>query len=130
MIILAIRTDNPRAEIGLYEDGKKLGYFTWTAHRELAETIHVRISELLQKSNKQLGDVGGIVVFKGSGSFTGLRIGISVANTLAYSLQVKVVGSKGEDWITRGISLLSNNTVQTYVLPEYGAPIYTTKPKK
>ena len=74
MIILTIRTDNPEAEIGLYENEKQLAYKTWQAHRSLAETIHIKIKELLNEANKSLDDIEGIACFKGPGSFTGLRI--------------------------------------------------------
>jgi hypothetical protein len=46
MIILTIRTDKPEAEIGLYDDEKQIIYETWQAHRQLAETIHLKIKEL------------------------------------------------------------------------------------
>ena len=36
MLILAIRTEKPEAEIGLFDDEKKLAYETWEAHRQLA----------------------------------------------------------------------------------------------
>ena len=47
MIILTIRTDKPEAEIGLFEGGKKLAYKSWSAHRQLAETLHTHIRDLL-----------------------------------------------------------------------------------
>src|SRR4051812_8427843 len=96
MLILTVRTDKPEAELGLYSDSKKLTYLTWTAHRELAETIHLKIEELLAKSTKELNGlqgIEGIVVYKGPGSFTGLRIGFGVVNALAYSLEIPVVAS-------------------------------------
>ena len=51
MLILTIRTDKPEAELGLYKDNQQLDYFVWQAHRELAETIHNKIKELLEKRN-------------------------------------------------------------------------------
>ncbi len=47
MIILTIRTDKPEAEIGLYDGEQQLAYEMWSAHRQLAETIHTKIKELL-----------------------------------------------------------------------------------
>src|ERR1051325_4319407 len=102
MIILTIRTDKPEAEIGLHEGPKQLAYKKWLAHRELAKTIHSKLEELLNKSNIQLKDLNGIVFYKGPGSFTGLRIGASVANALAYSYEIPIVAKGGEDWIEEG----------------------------
>jgi tRNA threonylcarbamoyladenosine biosynthesis protein TsaB len=125
-MILTIRTDKPEAEIGLFQDDQKLRYETWQAHRELAETIHTKISDILD--GRTLNDLTGIVFYKGPGSFTGLRIGASVANALAYSLGVPVVGTSGPDWIEKGISGLGESG--TGVVPDYGAPAQTNSPKK
>lgn len=131
MIILTIRTDNPQAEIGVYEGSKQLNYKTWEAHRLLAETLHKTIEETLAGSGKSLEDIEGIVCFQGPGSFTGLRIGLSVANMLAYSLQVPIVGMKHEDqWLEQGIRLLSTGQNDKTVMPEYGAPVHITSPRK
>jgi tRNA threonylcarbamoyladenosine biosynthesis protein TsaB len=129
MIILTIRTDKPEAEIGLYKDNQRLAYETWTAHRELAETIHVQIAKILQFASKKWNDVEGTVVYKGPGSFTGLRIGLSVANALAYGLNVPIM-AEGENWIETGISRLLKGDADALALPEYGAPVHITKPKK
>jgi tRNA threonylcarbamoyladenosine biosynthesis protein TsaB len=128
--ILTIRTDKPESEIGLYEDKKQLAYETWEAHRQLAETVHIKIEELLKKSNKDLDGLDGIVCFKGPGSFTGLRIGLSVANTLAYSLGIPIVGSENPDWLEKGTKGLLAGQNDKVALPEYGAPARTTKPRK
>lgn len=129
MLILTIRTDKPEAEIGLFDDDTKLAYSTWHAHRELAETIHQQIKDFLDSQQKTLKDLQAIVVFRGPGSFTGLRIGTSVANALADSLRIPIVGTGDDDWIENGIRRLENNENQRLVLPEYGSPPHITPPK-
>lgn len=130
MLILTIRTDKPEAEIGLFQDGVKLAYSTWQAHRQLAETIHLKIKELLESQNRSLSDVSGIVVFKGPGSFTGLRIGLSVANALAYGLQVPIMSATGSGWLEEATSALRHGKDERISLPEYGSPPHITPPKK
>jgi tRNA threonylcarbamoyladenosine biosynthesis protein TsaB len=129
VIILTLRTDKPDAEIGIYNDSIQLHYEVWQAHRALAETIHTKIRDVLQSQGKALQDIQGIVVYKGPGSFTGLRIGLTVANTLAYSLSVPIVG-QNDAWIEDGIDRLLGGEDDHVALPEYGAPVYITAPKK
>lgn len=131
MIILTIRTDKPQSEIGLYEQGEQLIYETWEAHRQLAETIHHKIQALLSSQGKTMNDIQGIVCYKGPGSFTGLRIGLSVANALAYGLNIPIVGVEGEKgWLEKGLQNIASGENHEAVLPAYGAPVHITQPKK
>jgi tRNA threonylcarbamoyladenosine biosynthesis protein TsaB len=130
MFILTIRTDKPEAELGLFNDNAKLAYSTWPAHRQLAETIHLKIKELLESQGRGLNDLNGIAIFKGPGSFTGLRIGLSVANTLADSLNLPIVSETGKDWREKAGARLQSGESEQIALPEYGAEPHITKPKK
>jgi len=130
MIILTIRSDKPEAEVGLFEDGAELKYISWHAHRELSMTLNSKIDEVLASSGKRLSDVAGIVCFRGPGSFTGLRIGMSIANALAYSLDVPITTQAGENWIKAGIEKISRGQDEKVAIPDYGGPARTTSPKK
>lgn len=125
MTILTIRTDKPEAEIGIYNDGAQVAYEIWEAHRQLAETIHLKIKDLVH-----LPDLKGIVVYQGPGSFTGLRIGISVANALADGLKIPIVGTQNDIWIETGVERLLHDENDKIVLPEYGALPNISTPKK
>lgn len=129
MLILTIRTDKPDAEVGLYDDNRQLAYEVWPAHRELSNTLHKKIQELLQSQDKDLKDIDGIVCFQGPGSFTGLRIGITVADALAYGLDIPVVATQ-DDWIEQGIERLQTGQNDQIALPHYGAPAHITQQKK
>src|SRR5258706_7838815 len=104
MIILTIRTDNPIAELGLYDDRKQLEYYVWEANRQLGTTIHVKIKALLERQGKTLNDVQGIACFQGPGSFTGLRIGLSLANALASALHVPIVARQDPRWLETALA--------------------------
>ncbi len=129
MLILSIRTDKPEAEIGLFSDHKKFAYHKWLADRHLSETIHKEIDKLLKGQDKKLSDLSGIVCFSGPGSFTGLRIGISVGNALSYGLEIPIVGSGGEHWTKDGLSKLIAGEHAVQVTPNYGAEPHITTPK-
>lgn len=129
MLILTIRTDKPEAEVGLYDNETQLEYGAWPAHRELSDTLHKKIKSLLTAKGKGLADINGIVCFQGPGSFTGLRIGITVADSLAYGLDVPIVATQ-DDWIEQGIKRLQSGENDVIALPHYGAPVHITQQRK
>jgi tRNA threonylcarbamoyladenosine biosynthesis protein TsaB len=130
MIILTLRTDKPEAEVGLYDGHKQLAYITWQAHRELSDTIHYKIDEILKSQAKSWSDVQGIVTYKGPGSFTGLRIGISVANAIANSQHIPIVARSDSGWLEKGVQDLLMGQNDQIALPEYGSEVNVTRPRK
>ncbi len=130
-VILALRTDTEQAELYLFTaDGQKIDKKLWTAGRSLADELLPYIQELFKRNYVNTLDLHGIVVFTGEGSFTGLRIGTTVANTLAYSLNIPVVKSNADDWIKSGLKRLSHAKTNIYVVPKYSKGPNITKPKK
>jgi tRNA threonylcarbamoyladenosine biosynthesis protein TsaB len=125
-----MRTDKPEAELYIYQGLKKMAETKWAAHLKLAETLNSKIEEILNKSSISYDNLDGIAVFKGPGSFTGLRIGMSVANALAYAQLVPVVARGGEDWVKDSIEALNKGADDKVAVPEYGAAARTTKPSK
>lgn len=130
MKILVIRTDNPEAEVGIYENGNKLAYKKWHAHRELSVTLPGKIDEILNKLSISYANLDGLIVFRGPGSFTGLRIGLAAANAMAYAQKLPIVAAGGPDWIEAGLKRLMNGQNDEIALPEYGSPPHVTKQKK
>jgi len=130
VIILTFRTDKPISELALFNDDKKVGEILWEADRTLADAIHIKIKELLQKNSCTLTGIGGIVCFEGPGSFTGLRIGLTVANTFAYSLGCPIVPETGKAWRQKGVKRLLKGENDKIALPKYGAEAHITPPKK
>lgn len=130
MIILAIKTDQPESEFWLLDNHKTLEKVKYLAHQDLARTIHVQISKLLKKQNLDWPDIEGLVAYKGPGSFTGLRIGLTIANSLAYSLNIPIIGEEEDDWLSNGIIKLLANKNDKIVMPFYGSEPHITRSKK
>lgn len=130
MKILCIRSDKPDAEIYLYDNQEVLGKIVWEAHRELGNTIHIKIKKLLNEHKVAFKELDGIACYQGPGSFTGLRIGLTVANTLASELGIAIVGASGDDWQNRAIEKLQNAENQKIVLPKYGREPHITTQKR
>ncbi|MDR0887442.1 MAG: hypothetical protein LBM97_02015 [Candidatus Nomurabacteria bacterium] len=120
MSILGLKTDSAICEIWLDDE-----IFRWEAGRELAQKLLGKIIEVTP-----LSEISGVVVFRGGGSFTGLRIGITVANSLADALGVPIVGETGEDWREKATEKLARKVDEKVVLPFYDREANITKPKK
>ena len=131
MNILAIKTDVPLAELHLIRGKTELTCLKWQAHRELSATIHLQIQQLLKEQKLTMNDIKGIIFFTGPGSFTGLRIGASVANSLAASLQIPIVGSNQDDWLAEGQVRLDGASLKLtgFIEPFYGSEAIITKQK-
>jgi tRNA threonylcarbamoyladenosine biosynthesis protein TsaB len=127
---MTLKTDEPEARLALYDDEQLLQREVWTAHRQLTETIHLKLADLLKAQQKEWSAIQGIVCYKGPGSFTGLRIGLSVGNATAYGVGASVVSETGEDWESKGIKRLLSGDNEVTAMPEYGAEVHITKARK
>lgn len=92
--ILKIDTSsNKQISIELDIDGKK-DELTEDATFLRSEATLPAIEKLIERNNLEIQDIERIEVNKGPGSFTGLRVGIAIANTLGFLLGVPVNGKK------------------------------------
>ena len=128
-MILMLDTSTPTCRIFLAEGDQSQSY-EWEAGRGLSRGLLRFVSESLSESQRTLKDIKGIAVMKGPGSFTGLRIGLSVLNVLAETLQIPIVGESGEGWQEVSLLRLSNGENDQLVMPLYGRPAHITSPKK
>ncbi len=126
-MILAVRSDKPLCEISLLDlTGKVKAHKSLEAGHTLAKILLGEIDDILQGDFTQLT---GLVVFKGPGSFTGLRIGLATMNALADGCNLPIVATSGDDWLSQGIARLVNNENDKIALPDYGAAPNITRPK-
>jgi tRNA threonylcarbamoyl adenosine modification protein YeaZ len=73
-------------------DGELLGERHWASHHRQGEELLQHVGELLTEAQVGPDQVSAVVVGTGPGSFTGLRIGLATAKTIAYSLSIPIVG--------------------------------------
>jgi len=128
-MIIFLDTSTPTCRL-TFIDGDWHVDSEWEAARELAKGLLGYIQTQLESHQKTWSDITGIVAFKGPGSFTGLRIGLTVLNTLANANDVPIVGETGSDWQTTGQGRLQAGDNDKIVLPEYGAEAHITQPRK
>ena len=127
---LGIRTDSPVAELYLYEGTALKAEKTWQADRQLAHGLLGQLEGFLGEHGATFHDLTGLFVYGGPGSFTGLRIGITVMNTISYAESIAIVGSVGEAWRDEAVARLEQGENDQVVLPLYGADARITKPVK
>lgn len=126
-MILLLDTSTPMCKLTLI-DGAWRYHNDWRADRELAKNLLAYLRDQLAKNRKTWTDISGIGVFQGPGSFTGLRIGLTVLNTLADTQGIPIVGASGDDWQTKALAQLENGENDRIVLPFYGGEAHITMP--
>ena len=91
-MLLAIDTSTEMAGLALVKDSRLLAELTWHCGQNHTIQLLPQLNSLLDKIGANLQSVTGIVVARGPGSFNGLRVGISTAKGLAFSLNAPIVG--------------------------------------
>lgn len=128
-MILLLDTSTPVCKLSLVEGDWRFDD-QWESGRALAKGLLGYVQDNLAKNGKIWTDISGIVAFKGPGSFTGLRIGLTVLNTIADSEALPIVGTMGEDWQSIGLNRLEKGENDELVMPEYGGEPHITIPRK
>lgn len=91
MMLLAIDTSSALATAALFRDGALVAEREADAGKKHAETILPLIDALLEENGARIGQIDLFAVDIGPGSFTGVRIGVSLVNALAYANGKRVV---------------------------------------
>ena len=90
--------------------------YEWEAGKELAEKLHEFIRDKLAENGGTLEDITEITFMSGPGSFTGLRIGAAVVNTLADQLKIPLYDHLGNQ--------------HPVIIPNYGREANISRPRK
>ncbi len=109
-MLLAIDTSTDTASLALVQDGEVLAELTWRCGQNHTVELLSRLAHLLSQANLNLKSTSGIIIARGPGSFNGLRVGVSTAKGLAFSLGVPIVG-------------IGTLEVEAYQYAETGLPI-------
>ncbi|MCK5241960.1 tRNA (adenosine(37)-N6)-threonylcarbamoyltransferase complex dimerization subunit type 1 TsaB [bacterium] len=91
-MILSLDTSTARISLALWADGKLLNSKAAVTERRHNETILPYLESMLNTVNVKMRDIQGLVVGRGPGSFTGVRVGIATALGFAQALAIPVVG--------------------------------------
>ena len=83
---LAIDTSTDMASLALVRGDEVLAELTWRCGQNHTTQLLPHLTHLLNQAKLSLQSANGIIVAKGPGSYNGLRVGISTAKGLAFSL--------------------------------------------
>ena len=86
MRILYIDTTTSNLYTAVYQDNKILDSISSSFGKDLSKVALDKIKDMLDGLNLTPKDIDKIIVVNGPGSFTGIRIGVTLAKTLAYTL--------------------------------------------
>jgi len=103
MLTIAMDTSNDYLSIGLYEDGVLVDAVQEYGSRRQSEYAIPRLEDILKRQNKTLMDIDDMVITRGPGSYTGVRVAMTIAKTMAVisDMTIRTVSSlaafNGED---------------------------------
>ncbi len=109
MKILYIDTSTDYLYTGIVSDNVLLAEIKQRFSHDLSKYALYEISEMLRKANINPTEVDKIIVVNGPGSFTGIRVGMTIAKIYAYTLKKKIISISSLDAMQ--ISTSSNNLI-------------------
>ncbi|MEH7381984.1 tRNA (adenosine(37)-N6)-threonylcarbamoyltransferase complex dimerization subunit type 1 TsaB [Bacillus sp. JJ1533] len=92
MKVLAIDTSNYVLGVAIVDEEKVVGEVITNLPKNHSVRVMPTIEQLMKECGIKPKDLEKIVVAMGPGSYTGVRIGVTIAKTLAWSLQIPLVG--------------------------------------
>ena len=105
MFVLGIDTSNTTLSVALMENGVVLDEITEATKNDHSKRLMPAIERLFTTHNRQPSELDLIVVAKGPGSYTGVRIGVTVAKTMAWTLNKPLVGVSSLEVHARNLSV-------------------------
>jgi len=97
--------------ISIIKDNKIIYYKNDVSNSDTSSKVMPIIDEAFKGSNLTINDIDKIVVVNGPGSFTGIRVGVTIAKTISYSLNKPLIS------LSELELLATTNTNSDYVVP-------------
>ena len=114
-LILNIETTSTICSVCLAKDGVLLDYRQDPQGNSHARVLTVFIDELMKQNKLQLSDLDAVAVSAGPGSYTGLRIGTSVAKGLCYALNKPLIAVPTLLSMAVGMAARANDKTASYM---------------
>ena len=128
-LILNIETATEVCSVCIAKNGKLLAIKESFEDKTHAKLLTVFIDELLKENNLKVKNLDAIAVSMGPGSYTGLRIGVSVAKGLAYAADLPLIAVSTLQSIAFGVSSKESLKPNIWICPMIDArrmEVYTS----
>jgi hypothetical protein len=102
MTWVCVGSSSPFATVALFEDDKLLASACEEAPMRASEAILKLLQSLLSETGKRLGEIEVFGADIGPGSFTGVKVAVTLAKSMAFALDRRVAGFSAFDLIARG----------------------------
>ena len=109
MYQLLLDSSNIYLSVGLAKDGLVIDKICYEAWQRQSEMMVTEIDNILKRNNITKKDLNAAVVGVGPGSYTGVRIAVTIAKTIAYSLGISLYQKSS-------LSLLKHQEIPTICL--------------
>jgi len=109
MATLLLDSSNTSLSVGIESNGKLLDFISYEAWQEQSEHMIPEIDNLLTKNHISRDDIKGIVVSIGPGSYTGVRISLTIAKVMALALNIPI-------YPVSSLRVLKNNNLPSICL--------------
>ena len=90
MYQLLLDSSNIYLAVGLSKDKKVVDSIFYNAWQRQSELMVMEIDNILKRNKVDKKDLDTVVVGIGPGSYTGVRIGVTIAKTIAYALKIRM----------------------------------------
>ncbi|WP_423147966.1 tRNA (adenosine(37)-N6)-threonylcarbamoyltransferase complex dimerization subunit type 1 TsaB [Rubrolithibacter danxiaensis] len=116
-LILQLETSTSSCSVALSLEGKVIAFEERDEKNIHAAKITLFIEKVMADAAKSMNDLDAIAVSKGPGSYTGLRIGVSVAKGLCFALDIPLIAVDTLQSMTKGIIALNVYDQDTLFCP-------------
>jgi|LSQX01.2.fsa_nt_gb tRNA threonylcarbamoyl adenosine modification protein YeaZ len=133
MYSLLLDSANRDLSVGLVKDFKIIDRISYQAWQRQSELMAKEIETILKRNNIEARNLSEVVVTIGPGSYTGIRIALTIAKTLAFSLNIKIcaisslIAQKVPDLKTISVINARSNRSYVAIYDEGGIPLFEEK---
>jgi tRNA threonylcarbamoyladenosine biosynthesis protein TsaB len=120
MKILAMDTSTLVMGVAIVEENRVLGEVTTNLHKNHSVRLMPTVVRLLEDLELSLSDLGAIAVTSGPGSYTGIRIGVTTAKTMAWAAELPIYSESS-------LTVLAMNGIQ---FPGLIVPMFDARRKR